>query len=112
MNFSNLQIILSFELFLKLQERLVESVISNYNATPAPHDLGCIVTQLSPKQVSMISWTNLKEIQENFTVQWTQSQMHTLVKKKLGNIQVSKQGCWNLVSHMFPLLLYTHCVIP
>lgn len=112
MNLSNLHIMLSFELLLKVQERLVKSVMSNYNATPAPHDLGCSVTLLSPKQISMISWTDLKEIQKNFTVQWTQSQMHALVKKKLGNLQVRKQGCWNLVSHRFPLFLYKHCVIP
>lgn len=112
MNLSNLLITLSFELLLKLQERLVKSVMSNYNATPALHDLGCSVTLLSPKQVSMISWTDLEEIQKNLTVQWTQGQMHALVKKKLGNIQVGMQGCWNLVSHVFPLLLYANCAIP
>lgn len=99
--------------FVKLKERLVRSVMSNQDvSTQSLRDLGSSVNLLSPKQISMIAWKDLKEIQENFTVQWTQGQMDTLVKKKLRDLKVSVKDSCSLVPHMFFFLLFAHCAVP
>lgn len=97
--------------FLKLKERLVRSVMSNQDvSTQSLRDLGSSVNLLSPKQISMIAWKDLKEIQENFTVQWTQGQMHALVKKKLSELKVSMKDSCSLVtcssSYSFLIVLF------
>ncbi|KAM7420815.1 hypothetical protein PAMA_015163 [Pampus argenteus] len=73
----------------KLKKRLLESVMWNSNITDtlAVSELGSSVTLLTPKQLSMIPGTNLKEVLKNLgpNIQWTKAQLHTLVKKQLGN---------------------------
>lgn len=99
-------------IFLKLKERLVRSVMSNQNvSTQSLRNLGSSVNLLSPKQISMIAWEDLEEIQENFTVQWTKGQMHALVKKKLSNLKVSMMDSCSLVPHTFFFLLFSHCAV-
>lgn len=63
--------------------------MSNHNVTQVVHDLGSSVSLLSPDNLTMISWDDLKEIQENTTVKWTPGQMYAMVKKKLGKMKVS-----------------------
>lgn len=70
-------------------ENITRSVMSCYNGTQPLHKLGRSVTALSVGQVSMIPWDAFKELQNNFTVQWTACQMHALVKKKLGEVKVT-----------------------
>lgn len=74
---------------LKVKEKIARSVLSDYNGTQMLHKLGRSVTELSVRQLSMIPWDAFKELQKNFTVQWTQGQMHALVKKKLGGLKVT-----------------------
>lgn len=74
---------------LKVMENITRSVMSCYNGTQPLHKLGRSVTALSVGQVSMIPWGAFKELQNNFTVQWTAGQMHALVKKKLGEVKVT-----------------------
>ncbi|XP_056236500.1 otoancorin [Seriola aureovittata] len=93
----------------QLKKRLVKSVISKSNAAQALRELGSSVTMLSPKQLSMLSDTDLKEVLKNLgpNVQWTRGQMRALLKKQLGDKKVSLQG-WQLVSHMISLSLGTY----
>ncbi|KAM7383470.1 hypothetical protein PAMP_003118 [Pampus punctatissimus] len=73
----------------KLKKRLLKSVMSNSDSTNtlALSELGSSVTLLTPKQLSMIPGTNLKEVLKNLgpNIRWTKAQLHTLVKKQLGN---------------------------
>ncbi|XP_022621926.1 otoancorin [Seriola dumerili] len=71
----------------QLKKRLVKSVISKSNAAQALRELGSSVTMLSPKQLSMLSDTDLKEVLKNLgpNVQWTRGQMRALLKKQLGD---------------------------
>lgn len=78
----------------------MQSVISGYNGTQPESNL--------TKQDSEISWKDFKEIQNNFSVPWTQSQMYTLVKQKLGK-KVSMQSYWKCSSHVLPLDLDSLC---
>lgn len=80
--------------------------MSNHNVTQVVRDLGSSVSLLSPDNVTMISWDDLKEIQENTTVQWTPGQMYALVKKKLGKKKVTARRSAD-ISHMF--MLSAHC---
>lgn len=82
--------------WLKLKKRLLKSVMSNSNSANALalSELGSSVTLLSPKQLSMIPGTDLKEFLKTLgpNIQWTKAQLRTLVKKQLGNKMVSLQG--------------------
>ncbi|KAM6909657.1 otoancorin [Xenentodon cancila] len=71
----------------KLKKRLVNSVMSNSSGVQALHDLGRSVTLLSPKQLSELPATYLKDVIQSLgpDVKWTRSQLHTLVKKQLGD---------------------------
>uniref|UniRef100_A0A3B4Y8Y5 Otoancorin n=1 Tax=Seriola lalandi dorsalis TaxID=1841481 RepID=A0A3B4Y8Y5_SERLL len=71
----------------QLKKRLVKSVISKSNTAQALRELGSSVTMLSPKQLSMLSDTDLKEVLKNLgpNVQWTRGQMRALLKKQLGD---------------------------
>ncbi|XP_039973328.1 otoancorin [Xiphias gladius] len=77
----------------KMKKRLVKTVMSNSSATQALCELGSSFTLLSAKQLSAIPGSDLKEVLKNLgpNVQWTQSQLHTLVKKQLGDKRVSLQ---------------------
>lgn len=74
---------------LKVKQDIARSVMSDYNGTQPLQKLGHSVTALSVSQVSMIPWDAFKELQNNFSMQWTQGQMHALVKKKLGEMKVT-----------------------
>nr|XP_046256838.1 otoancorin [Scatophagus argus]XP_046256839.1 otoancorin [Scatophagus argus]XP_046256840.1 otoancorin [Scatophagus argus] len=80
-----------------LKMHLVKSAMSDSNTTQTLRELGSSVSLLSPRQLSMISWNDLKEIYKNATVQWTQSQMRTLVKKHLGNTTCKEVSCEELM---------------
>ncbi|XP_040901377.1 uncharacterized protein otoa [Toxotes jaculatrix] len=71
----------------QLKKRLINSVMSNSSTAQALLELGSSVTLLSPNQLSTLSSTDLKEVLKNLgpNIQWTQSQLHTLVKKQLGD---------------------------
>ncbi|XP_071326560.1 otoancorin [Trachinotus anak] len=71
----------------QLKKRLVQSLISNSSSVQALRELGSSVTLLSPKQLSTLSGTDLKEVLKNLgpTVQWTQGQQRALLKKQLGD---------------------------
>ncbi|XP_026172964.1 uncharacterized protein LOC113136395 isoform X2 [Mastacembelus armatus] len=71
----------------QLKKHLINSVISKFNATQALRDIGSSVTLFSPKQLSMIPGTDLKEVLTNLgpNIKWTQSQLQTLVKNQLGD---------------------------
>lgn len=74
---------------LKMKENMGRSVTSDYNRTQPLHKLVPSATALSITQVSTIPWDTFKELQNNFSVQWTQAQMHALVTKKLGELKVT-----------------------
>ncbi|KAI3360495.1 hypothetical protein L3Q82_002382 [Scortum barcoo] len=71
----------------KLKEHLVNSVMSNVSGVEALRQLDSSITLLSPKQLKEIPANNLKEVLKNLgpTVKWTKGQLHTLVKKQLGD---------------------------
>lgn len=89
--------------------RLVRSVTANFTA--ALSELGSSIVLLSLKELSTIPSNDLKKVLKNLgpTVRWTQCQLHTLVKKELGDKKVSLQRCWKLASHM--LLFYTYLIL-
>lgn len=64
-------------------------MVSRFNWTQPLHQLGSSVSALSLAQISTIPWDAFKELQKNFSVQWTRGQMHALVKKKLGELKVT-----------------------
>lgn len=74
---------------LKLKQRLVRSMAAKRNLTQIARDLGGSISYLSPENVSAISWSDLKEIQQNTSVQWSPAQMFALVKKRLQGVKVS-----------------------
>lgn len=76
-------------LVLKLKQRLVRSMVSKRNLTQIARDFGSSISYLSPENVSAISWSDLMEIQQNTSVQWTPAQMFYLVKKRLQGMMVS-----------------------
>lgn len=80
-------------LVLKLKRRLVRSMVSKQNLTQIARDLGSSIYLLPLENVSAISWSDLKEIQQNAGVPWTPAQMHALVKKRLGDVRVSCTPC-------------------
>lgn len=69
----------------KLKRRLVRSMVSKHNLTQIARDLGSSISLLPLENVRAISWSDLMEIQQNASVQWTPAQMHALVKKRLGD---------------------------
>ncbi|KAM6995321.1 otoancorin [Tautogolabrus adspersus] len=71
----------------KLKKNLVNSLMSNSNASQALQDLGSSVTLLSPKQLSRFACNDIKEVLKKLgsNVEWTRSQLRTLVKKCLGD---------------------------
>lgn len=77
------------DLVLKLKRRLVRSMVSKHNLTEIARDLGSSISLLPLENVRAISWSDLMEIQQNASVQWTPAQMHALVKKRLGDERVS-----------------------
>lgn len=79
----------SSHLVLKLKWHLVRSMLSKHNLTQIAGDLGSSISYLSPENVSAISWSDLKEIQQNTSVRWTPAQMYALVKKRLQGVKVS-----------------------
>ncbi|XP_045900376.1 otoancorin [Micropterus dolomieu] len=68
-----------------LKMRLVRSVTANFTA--ALSELGSSIVLLSLKELSAIPSNDLKKVLKNLgpTVPWTQCQLHTLVKKELGD---------------------------
>lgn len=76
-------------LLLKLKRHLVRSMVSKHNLTQVARDLGSCISLLPLENVCNISWSDLKEIQQNANVQWTPAQMYALVKKRLGDERVS-----------------------
>lgn len=74
---------------LKVKKNITKSLLSDYDGTQPLHQLGCSVGALSVRQLSMIPWDAFKELQKNFTMQWTPGQMHALVKNKLGGLKVT-----------------------
>lgn len=79
--------------------------MSKHNLTQIVRDLGSAVSFLSPENVSEISWSDLKKIQQNASVQWTPAQMYALVKKKLGGERVSCTHWPEESSRRFSLML-------
>lgn len=62
--------------------------------TQLARELGSSISYLSPQNVSAISWSELREIQQNTSVQWTPAQMFALVKKRLQGVKVSSCSRW------------------
>ncbi|XP_060906639.1 uncharacterized protein otoa isoform X2 [Labrus mixtus] len=71
----------------KLKKNLVDSLMSNSNASQALQDLGSSVNLLSPKQLSKFACDDIKEVLKKLVsnVEWTRGQLRTLVKKCLGD---------------------------
>lgn len=71
-----------------MKEDVARSVIAANNGTRPWRALGPGASALSVAQVSRIPWEALRELEKNFSVQWTRGQTHALIKKKLGRAKV------------------------
>uniref|UniRef100_A0A4W6FUI4 Otoancorin n=1 Tax=Lates calcarifer TaxID=8187 RepID=A0A4W6FUI4_LATCA len=70
-----------------VKKHLVKSLFANSSPAEALTELGSSVTLLTPRQLSEINGTDLKEVLKKLgdKVKWTKAQLRTLVKKQLGD---------------------------
>ncbi|KAF7227242.1 transcript variant X1 [Nothobranchius furzeri] len=68
----------------KLEKALIKNVLSGPITAQALRDLGRNVALVPPKQLATLSSADVKDLLQNPGVEWSRSQMFTLVKKQLG----------------------------